>query len=181
MEDTLKPRTIDIRLTTDTIAVSADDLWAIMGPGFTDVGRWTTGVDHAYAVGAPEIAGAPCKARTCEVSIAGYDTVTETLTAYDASARHIAWKITEGVPGFVLLAENRWVIQEVAPGQSVAHMHCTLKLRPIMGLLLGWLMKRQVLRNVHAFSDELKLWAERGEVSGAKRLRMQELGRPVAV
>lgn len=176
----MKPVEITLRMTSDVIEVSADKLWDIIGPGFADVGAWTSSVDRSQGRGEPEFAGAPCGERTCHVNISGYDQMTERMTHYDASNRELIYKVTEGVPGFVLLARNHWTLREVGENQSVAEMTCTLRLTPWMGMLLGWMMKWQVRRSLQQVFRELKTYAETGELSIQKKKRLSVLARSSA-
>lgn len=171
----MKPREITIHMTSDTINVSADTLWTLVGPGFADVGAWTTSVDKSFAVGTPQLEGAPCNERECHVNISGYDKMIETLTLFDADSRQIAYEVTEGVPGFVLLARNHWTIREVGPGRSVAEMACTMRLSAWAGLFLGGTMKRTVARNLKEVFQELKVYAETGDTSAQKKSRLRAL------
>lgn len=92
----------------------------------------------------------------------------------------MAYQVTEGVPGFVLLASNRWAIREVGENQSVAKMNCTIRLTPWLGMLLGSMMKRKVSKNLEEMFQELKAYAETGEVSAEKKKRLSVLSRAQA-
>jgi hypothetical protein len=158
-------RELTIHVTSDPINVSADELWRIVGPGFGDVAAWTHSVERSTAEGEPELQGAPCAERVCHVNISGYDQMAERLTHYAAPERELTYRVTRGVPGFVLLAQNHWKIRETGPNQSVAEMTCTLHLSPWRGLLLAPLMRRQVEKNLEAVVLELKTYAETGEAA----------------
>mgnify|MGYP000492089700 CR=1 FL=1 len=177
----MNPKEIKIKMTSDIIQVSADQLWRIVGPGFGDVGTWTSSVDRSTGTGIPQFSGAPCSDRVCHVNISGYDKICEKITYYDHNKQQMAYEITDGVPGFVLLARNHWTIREVGKNQSVAEMNCTMRLSPLMGMLLGGVMKRKVTKNLEEVFQELKAYAEKGELSSKKRKRMLELNRAEAL
>ena len=176
----MNPKEIKISVTSDVIQVSADELWKIVGPGFGDVGAWTSSVDRSSSIGKPQFSDAPCDMRTCHVNISGYSKVSEKLTHYDEFHRQLAYQVTEGVPGFVLLASNHWTIRGVGGNQSVAELNCTLRLTPWLGMLMGGMMKRQILKELATVLQELKTYAETGEVSAKKKKRRNALDRAQA-
>ena len=117
----MEPREFKIRMTSDVVDVSAGKLWSVIGPGFADVGEWTTSVEKSTGVGKSEFADAPCKERTCKVNISGFEQMTETLVNYDTSTRQLAYEVTKGVPGFVLLARNSWAVHAVGDAPLPTH------------------------------------------------------------
>ncbi|MCO4772474.1 MAG: SRPBCC family protein [Deltaproteobacteria bacterium] len=169
-----------IHLTSEPIAVPAADLWDLLGPGFGEVGAWTTSVDRSHGAGEPQFEGAPFEERVCQVNISGYERMTERLTHYDESKRELAYVVGEGLPSFVLLAQNHWTIKALDANTSVAEMRCTLRLTPMMGMLVGALMKRKARSSVLEFLTEMKQYAETGEVSEAKKKRLSVLVAPAA-
>lgn len=156
--ESMSPREIEIRVLTD-IDVSANVLWQIAGPGFANVAAWTQSVERSTAEGPPVLPGAPCAGRVCHVNIRGYDTLREEITHYDAAAKELAYRVTQGTPSFVLLAQNHWTIRPVSATECQVEMLCTLRLRPIAGLLLGGIMSRQVRSNLEAVCKELRAHA----------------------
>lgn len=170
-----KYKEIRITKTSETINVSADDLWQIVGPGFQNVGDWITTIDLSTGFGEPEFEGATCSERTCHVNFAGYDKVSEKLTMYNKANRELAYKVTDGMPGFVLYAYNHWTITEIGPNQCTAQMVSTLHLKRFQGFFLGRIMKRKFGKGLDKVFVELKAYAETKEVSEAKKLRIKEL------
>lgn len=159
----MDPIEMKISLTSDVIRVPADALWSIVGPGFADVADWTSSVQRSVSIGSPQLQGAPCTERACHVNISGYDKISERLTHYDEANRQLAYEVTDGVPGFVRMARNQWTIRAAGDGCSVAEMTCTLRLTPVMGMLVGPLMKSKVKSNLVQVFRELKTFAETGQ------------------
>ena len=164
----MQPKEFKISMTSEVIGVSADKLWSVIGPGFGEVGSWTSSVEKSIGIGKSEFVDAPCKERTCQVNISGFDQMTETLVNYDTTKRQLAYEVTEGVPGFVLLARNSWAIRSVGENQSVAEMNLTMRLKPVLGALLGGLLKRKALENIETYFIELKEYAETGKAFAPK-------------
>lgn len=52
-----KHKKIKMTKTSGIINVSADDLWEIVGPGFSNVGVWASSVDHAVTLANQNLKG----------------------------------------------------------------------------------------------------------------------------
>lgn len=169
-----KFKELKFKITSEVINVSADSLWTIARE-FQDVGIWSTSVDHSTGNGDAEFEGATCSERTCHVDIKGYDQIHEKLTLFDDTSRELEYKITGGTPDFVLFTSNRWRVVEVGPQKSLVEMDITIHLKRFIGALLGGQMKKQISKNVRQVCTDLKIYAETGKVSSAKKARMQTL------
>lgn len=167
---------IKISETSEVINVSADSLWKIVRE-FQDVGNWFSSIDYVTASGKSEFAGATYSDRTCYVNLRGYSKVHEKLTLFDDARRELAYELTEGAPGFLLFAGNHWSVSEAGPNQSVLKMEATMRLKKFIGTLLGGQMKKTVLKNLPLALSELKVFAETGEASEAKKARMEVLAK----
>lgn len=166
-----KYKEVQVTMSSDVIHVSADSLWRIVRQ-FDKVGEWFSSIDHAVVAGEPEFAGATCSERTCYVNLKGYSEVLEKLTLFDEEKRELAYELTEGGPGFLLFAGNHWTVSEVGPNQSVLTMHAQMHVKPFMGFLFGGKLKRTIEKSLPEALNELKIFAETGEVSEAKKARM---------
>lgn len=169
-----KYKELVLNVSTDVINVSADSLWQI-ARDFQNVHTWSTSVDHSTGSGTPAFEGATCSERTCHVAVKGYDRVYEKLTLFNEDKRELAYEVVEGTPGFLLFAGNHWKVVEVGAGQSKLEMEITLRLKRFAGAFLAGQMRRSVLKNVAEVCTDLKVYAETGEVSAAKKKRMLRL------
>lgn len=166
--------------TSEVIEVSADSLWRIVRD-FQNISTWSSNVDHATGSGPAEFAGATCSERVCEVSgLGAYNRVVEKLTLFDEEQQELAYQLTEGAPGFVLYASNHWQVMDAGPGQSRVRMEVTMRLKPLAGFFLGGQMKKTVDKALAVAMEELKVYAERGELSPAKLERMLVLEKKLA-
>ena len=94
------------------VAAPAEQVWALVGPGFADVGAWATVIAHSE----PTTAG---DGRRCSVSgMPGVDEVVERLTAYDETARTLTYVADTGLPGYVRHATNTWTVTPLGPDRS---------------------------------------------------------------
>lgn len=171
-----KYREVKVVKTSEIINVSADSLWNIVRQ-FDNVGEWLTSIDHAVGSGEPEFEGATCSERTCYVNLKGYSEVHEKLTLFDEKHRELAYEFTGGGPSFLLSANNHWVVTEVSPDQSTLTMNATMRLKPFMGFLFGGKLQKIIEKELPESLKELKIFAETGEISEAKKARIRELER----
>lgn len=169
-----KYKEIKISQVSEVINVSADALWKIVRK-FEDVGQWFSSIDYVTVSGASEFEGADYGERICYVNLKGYSKVREKLTLFDDTKRELAYELTEGAPGFLLFAGNHWTVSEAGPNHSVLKMEATLRLKKFAGSLFGGQMKKTVLKNLPIALNEIKIFAETGEVSTAKKERIREL------
>lgn len=167
---------IKISEKSEVINVSADALWKIVRE-FQNVSNWFSSIDHVTASGESKFEGAPYSERTCYVNLKGYSKVHEKLTLFDDNKRELAYELVEGAPGFLLFAGNHWTVSEAGPNQSLLSMNVTMRVKKFMGSLLGGQMKKTVLKNLPVALSELKIFAETGEVSEAKKARMEVLAK----
>ena len=82
------------------ISIPSEELWKMVGPGFVEVYKWSSNVDHAVGKGAPEFEGAVCSERFCDVNVKGFSKISEKLSHYDAKAMNLRYDVQEGMPGF---------------------------------------------------------------------------------
>jgi len=160
---------------SEIIAVSADQLWQIVGPGFGEAGIWSTAIDHSVGSGEAEFEGAMCSIRSCEVNVKGFDKVGEILTMYNENKQTLTYKITEGMPGFVLYAANNWRVVGIDDTHSRLEMTATIHTKKFMGALMGGMLRKNLEKVFPALFLDLKVYAETGDVSDDKKERIAEL------
>ena len=170
-----KVKTIEYKLDGDIINVSADSLWTIVGDGYANAGVWATNVDHSVGKGTPEFQGATCDERSCDINATGFSAITEKLVQYDTSLRELTFSVTEGLPGFVTLAQNHWTVESLSDSTSRLKMHVTMEMKPFMGTLMAGMMRKNLKTLLPTISNDLKIYAETGKVSASKEARMASL------
>ena len=163
-----------------TINVSSDALWEIIGPGFTEAGKWSTAVDHSSGHGEGKFDGATCDSRSCELSAKGFTSVNEKIREYDASNKTLSFDVVEGMPGFVTLMNNRTVVTDLGNGRSKAELQITMHMKPLMGWLMGGMLKKNINSLIDSALDDLKVYTETGAPSDRKKARMAKLAKQAA-
>ena len=156
------------------IDVSADSLWSICRE-FDKTAEWTSTLNHSYGTGEPIHEGASCSSRTCETSFGKGNKVVEELIMFSDEKKELAYNLTEGAPGFITLANNHWKIVEIGPNQSKIIITPTMHMKRFAGFFLGGIITKQMEKQVNIVLDELKIYAETGEVSEAKKKQLEKL------
>ncbi|MBL4592858.1 MAG: SRPBCC family protein [Flavobacteriales bacterium] len=162
------------------VNVSADALWEIYGPGFAKAGVWASAVDHSEGHGEGKFDGAVCDTRSCDLSAKGFSSVKERITHYDHANKTLSFDVEEGMPGFVIRANNKTIITSSGEGKSVAELTVTMHMKPFMGFLMGGMLKKNLNTLIDSALDDLEVYAETGEPSDLKKARMRKLAAKAA-
>lgn len=157
------------------INVSAEELWTMVGPGFIEVYKWSSNVDHAEGSGAAEFEGAVCRERSCDLNVKGFSSISEKLTAYNEKDMNLAYAITEGMPGFVTKAVNDWTVVSIGENQSKLVMKAEFASKGMMGWMMNGKMEKKMNTTLETVLNDAKVYAETGSMSAAKQIRMAEL------
>jgi hypothetical protein len=168
-----KQKIVEETLTSEIINVSADSLWAICRQ-FDKTAEWTSTLNHSYGTGEPEHEGATCSSRTCETNIGKGNKVVEELTMFSDENKELSYNLTEGAPGFITLANNHWKVIKVGPNQAKIEMKVTMHMKRFAGFFLSGLIVKQMKKQVNVVQNELKIYAETGEVSEAKKKQIEK-------
>ncbi len=164
---------IKISKTSEVINVSADELWKIIKDPKA-VEKWSTLIDSATISGEPEFEGVICSERVCKVNAKGHHDSYEKITSYSEKTHEITFISTKR-PSFILYVDTHWKVIEIGPKQSAIQMNNTMHLKRFMGFLLGGLMKKSIFKNVNNGIEDLTVFAETGEISEAKKSRIEAL------
>lgn len=138
-----------------------DAVWTILGPNYANAGDWASSVFVSSArPGAPKVAAAPVAGRVCQTSLGPF---TETIEAYDAHRRHVAYSATgDKMPSFVKSLVNSWTVHDEG-GQSRVDIELNAKIAFPFNLLMGPVMRFQFGKVLREATEELKHFAETGK------------------
>lgn len=157
------------------INTSAEQLWKMVGPGFVEVYKWASNVDHAEGKGQSEFEGAVCDERFCDVNVSGFSKISEKLTNYDEQNMNLRYAVNSGMPGFVTHAENDWTVVPLGKKRSKLVMKANFAVKGLMGALMKGMMKSKMNQTLQTVLNDAKVYAETGEVSPAKAKRLSQL------
>ena len=163
-------KVIEKTITSNIVNVSADSLWSILRE-FDKVANWTSVLNHSEGTGEVKFEGATCNERVCTQ---GGKKLVEELTMFSDEKRELAYELKEGAPGFVKLAKNHWKVIEISANQSKVQMNVTMHLSKFMGFFLGGIITKAMTKQVSLVQSDLKIYAETGEVSEAKKAQLKE-------
>lgn len=157
------------------INVPAEKLWEMVGPGFVEVYKWSSNVDHASGKGTGQFEGAVCEERFCDVNVSGFSKISEVLTQYDDTKMNLAYQVNSGMPSFVSKAVNDWTVIPMEGGRSKLVMKATFATKGIMGFLMNGMLKKNLTQTLETILLDAKIYAETGRVSEAKAKRIEKL------
>jgi hypothetical protein len=155
--------------TSIDIDATADEVWEVIGPGFTRVGEWVSAIAASEATGDGAANGMPAAGRVCRVVTAGVDRITEQLTAYDPAARRLGYRVAGGMPSFVGDAGITWQAQPLPDGRTEFTMAADVTLTGF-GRLVGLFLRLYLARVGRRTSRDLKALLETGAPSRAKAI-----------
>lgn len=160
-----------------TINVSADELWNMVGPGFVEVYRWSSNVDHAQGSGTPEFEGAVCSERSCDLNVKGFSSISEILIKYNAQQMNLAYEVKSGMPSFVTKAANDWTVISIDDTHSKLVMKAEFQSKGLMGALMNGMMEKKMRQTLDTVLNDAKVFAETGQQSEAKKERVAQLAK----
>lgn len=140
--------------------VSADRLWALFGEAYPEIGKWSSGVFASKPRAGDGPGGADFQGRICETN---FGKLTETVTTYDRAARKITYLVKgDKMPGFVKRMENNWHFKDAGNGKAEITVRLTGELAFPFSVLMGWMMKLQLKKDLITNIEELIHFAEYG-------------------
>ncbi|WP_298537679.1 SRPBCC family protein [uncultured Algibacter sp.] len=167
-----KYKIVEKTLKSEIINISADSLWAICRE-FDKTAEWTSTLKHSYGTGESQFEGATCSSRICETDF-GKGKVIEELVMFSDENKELSYNLTEGAPGFITLANNHWRVTKIGNNQSKIEMNVTMYMKKFAGFFLSGLIKNQMIKQVGIVLEELKIYAETGEISEAKKKQIEK-------
>lgn len=150
------------------IAVPIEELWEITAINFQNVDAWISGVNHSEGTGSGMNAE-----RSCLPSYKGFSQTAERIIDFSPNKYRFTYEIIKGLPGFVEFAKNEWIHREVSGGTEIT-MEVTMKVKGFMGWLMGGIMKRKMGNILVDALEELKTYAETGQLHERKKAALEK-------
>ncbi|MEM1378734.1 MAG: SRPBCC family protein [Pseudomonadota bacterium] len=152
-----------------SLRIDADiaHVWTILADDYAKVGDWARAVHssepHSNAAPLP---GAAVAGRVCTAAIGD---VTETIREFDATNHVLGYEAkAKSMPFFVRLLRGHWELKKDGSGTHV-DLSFNADLMPPFGTLMGWAMKRQFATAIDETLEDLKLFAETGNIHPDKQ------------
>ena len=165
-----------------TINQSIDKVWEIMATDYTKVGEWTSAINFSKNNDdvKTKLEDAPAGGRVCTAP--GFGDIKETITHYDESKKHFRYAADiSSMPFFVKGIANNWSFRSLGPKKTEVNMKMELDLNAFPGTLMAPVMRRQMTQSANVIMEELKYYAETGNIHPRKLKALKKAGRtPVA-
>ena len=143
------------------INAPATKVWDTIGNNYAAVGEWASIINESGRRNneSGELAG-----RTCEST---YGSVKEMITTYDEEARLLSYQ-ADGLPAMFKEGGNTWQVHALDTNRSKVTMDLKLKLAPIPGFFMGWMIKGKMSKDTDQLMLDLKQYVETGKPTKAK-------------
>lgn len=138
------------------VEARAEEVWRVIGDEFADVGFWVGAVPSSTAiVEGPTLEDAPVAGRQCDIAIAGFGALTETITEFDPNARRLAYRVDAGLPRFVGELTNSWELHRGPAGTTHVTIDVAGTLTGVVGLVAGRLFVWNIRRSLRGVESDL--------------------------
>ncbi|MEM8509568.1 MAG: SRPBCC family protein [Bacteroidota bacterium] len=155
------------------IAVPIKAVWEITAHQFDKIATWSSGVTESTGHGVG-LNGAVCKERQCTPRYKGFKKTTERIVAYQPENYVFRYEIPKGLPNTVVKASNTWT-HEVDGNGTILTMDVNMQLKGLMAYLMKGVMKRKMGHILQENLEEIKVYAETGELHERKRKLNEQL------
>ena len=146
-----------------TINAPASQVWRILVEDYDKVGEWATAVPESFTN--PEVPEG--EGRICSTTLGN---TTEVITQLDEQERNFTYSVEpENPPFFLEGIDNTWTVEPKGNNQSVVSMNADVKLKTAVAPLIAPLMKWRMHKGFGTILEELKYYAETGQVHPRKQ------------
>jgi len=137
------------------IEAHPEEVWRVVGDEFADVGSWVGAVPSSTAIDGPALEHAPVAGRQCDIAIAGFGALTETITEFDPNARRLAYRVDAGMPRFVGELTNNWALRPGPSGTTHVTIDVAGTLTGLAGLVARRLFAWNIRRSLRGVESDL--------------------------
>jgi hypothetical protein len=160
-----------------TINISAEKLWEIIGSGFVKYDKWATIVDRSTGKGKGKFEGAHSDERICHVNGQGPNEVTEKILQYSDVNMNLSYKATQGMPEMMAKASNEMTVAAIDSNKSIFSINMEWGVHGPLEKEMSKMMEEGQRASIDLFLNDIKVFAETGKVSEAKKKRLDELNK----
>ena len=166
---------------TATVNQSIEKVWEIMATDYTKVGEWTSQITFSKPNSEvkTKLDGAPAGGRVC--SAPGFGDIKETITHFDEGEKYFRYQADiSSMPFFVKGMANNWRFRSLGANKTQVDMKIELDLNAFPGALMAPVMRSQLGKTSNIILEELKHYAETGEIHPRKLKALIKAGRTPA-
>ncbi|MBX2821803.1 MAG: SRPBCC family protein [Rhodothermaceae bacterium] len=158
-----------------TIDAPADEVWRVVAHDFHKADQWASSINRSTSVEAgppPKSSPLDAAGRACDTSIGG---IKEQIVHYDEAHKRFGYQAKgEKMPFFVKNLVNNWQVTEQNSGSAKVDMKLNVELMPVIGTVMGPMMKLQMGKLLGEAVEELKFFIENGKPHPRKVKAMQK-------
>lgn len=157
------------------IDVSTDICWDIIGPNFTKIADWGSGVYKSWENESAEkkFEKAPVGGRYCDVK--GFGKFDERIIKYDPENFTISWSATgEKLPSFISNLHNNIVITKKNDNACTVTSTISADMKGFMGIIMGSFIHKKFTKQINGFLNDWKAYAETGKASENKQAEIDK-------
>jgi Polyketide cyclase / dehydrase and lipid transport len=142
-----------------TIKKNIHDVWKVLGHDFAHPYKWASAVNHSEGKGTP-MASTQCDERACQTAMGN---IREKLTQYSDSDFHLAYTVTEGMPGMVKTATNSWKLSKSDEQNTHLQIQMEFIFQGLMGTLMLPFMKLKLNALANHMIEDFAFYTENGK------------------
>ncbi len=147
-----------------TIDAPADAVWRVVAHDFHKADQWASSINQSTSREAgPTPDGCPLDSagRACDTSIGG---ITEQIVHYSEAQKRFGYQAKgDKMPFFVKNLVNNWQVTEQGSSRAQVNMKLNVDLMPVVGTIMGPMMKLQMSKLLDEAVEELKFFIEQGK------------------
>jgi Polyketide cyclase / dehydrase and lipid transport len=137
---------------------SIENTWAVLGHDFAHPFKWASSVNHSEGHGKP-LASTQCDERACQTVMGN---IREKLTHYSDKDFHLAYVVTEGMPGMVKTATNEWKLTKSGSEKTKLKIRMEFVFQGALGYIMKPLMKIKLNKIAREMVEDFGYYAESG-------------------
>ena len=144
------------------ISVSAPvyEVWDLLWNQFGQVGDWASTVNQS----ADREAFGSVKGRTCTSTWGEVSEIVEKVDKEDMSYTYYA----DGLPSMMKKAKSTWKVKSTGENTTLITAHIEIEFAKIPGLLMGWMMKPKMRKDINQTFEDLRVYINTGKKTDAK-------------
>ncbi|WP_299215611.1 SRPBCC family protein [uncultured Dokdonia sp.] len=147
---------------TVQINASAITVWEMLYKNYGQACDWASTVNESAF---RNVVGSPYGGRTCSTT---FGDVSEIIDHVNEKTMELQYHLDD-TPFIMKAATAHWKVTSTSVNTSDVTMKLDATLATIPGLLMGWLIKPKMKKDIYQTIDDLKHFIENGEPSEAKK------------
>ncbi|WP_422858870.1 SRPBCC family protein [Flagellimonas sp. S174] len=139
----------------------AQKVWDVLYTNYGDACQWASTVNESKE---REVVGSDYVGRTCSTV---FGDVSEIIDRADADKMELQYHLDD-TPFIMKAATANWKVKPLSINTSSVTMDLDVTLATLPGLLMGWMIKPKMRKDIYTTMEDLKYYIETGKQSEAK-------------